>query len=209
MRCFLIILFYKLHLSDILFKLSFKPIVVSLNQIRCQRKKVYSDYRGFGGKSINFFPPYNIFKEKLNNPEKAKKMFYDYLNVNFLKKAAWKISKTHGGWYKGSLYRTINSLFKEKNIDINKNTLLKNKELVNQAILRRINHYFNVFTLIQKNGFNPTLKPIIVEKKKGFYYLLNGHHRVAMLSILKYNKILIFKRTLFNVYLEKCSSKIK
>ncbi len=173
------------------------PKYIRLDRIRCQKNAFYSDYVGFGSKPIEFFPPYKIFKEYITNHEKAKNMFIAFFNENIFKNNAFEIPKKKGGWLKGSTYKALSLLFTHKNLEINRNTLLHYKELVNEVILERIDYFFDVFLSIRKNGFDPSTQPIKAEKKKRFYYLINGHHRVAMLSVLGYKNLYIYKLTLF------------
>ncbi|MFX1328193.1 MAG: ParB N-terminal domain-containing protein [Promethearchaeota archaeon] len=197
------ILGHKLYFDKVLRKLSFTPKIVKLDNIRCQKNFNYSNYLGFGSKHIEYFPPYQFFKEYLNNPEKAKIDFINFFYDNILKNKALKISKAQGGWKNGPTYKIIESLFYKKNLKINNNSLRKNKELVEQAILKRVNHYFNVFLSIKNKGYNPYLGPIMIEKENGLYYLINGHHRIAMLSVLGYKQVLLFKRTKLKIFLDK------
>ncbi len=192
-----------LNLPKLLENFFFRPKIVIINRIRCQRGKEYSNFCGFGGKSIKNFPPYSIFEEYLKNPENAILLFLNFLYDNLMNKNAFAISKDKGGWYNGSLYRETYKLFKENNIIFNKTTILKNKNLFEKALKKRIDHYIKVFESIRKNGFNPLLNPLVVEKYKGLYYLINGHHRVAMLSVLGYKKVYLLKKTIFKNSIEK------
>ncbi|GAH69936.1 unnamed protein product, partial [marine sediment metagenome] len=110
-----------------------------------------------------------------------------------------KIPKVKGGWFKGPLYIAVDTLFREKNLFIDQNTILKNPDLIKQAIQQRISHYFNLVESIKKYGFDPSLNPVRVVNKNGVIYLLDGHHRVAILSILGYKKILVLKRTVLGI----------
>ena len=190
-------------LPKLLEKLYFMQKLIDIDKIRCQRGKEYSNFCGFGGKSIKNFPPYEIFEEYLKNPENARTLFTHFFYDNLLKKNAFDVPKERGGWYNGSLYRETYKLFKANNIIFNKNTILKNKNLVDQAIEHRINHYITVFKSIRKNGFDPLMNPLIVEKYKGLYYLINGHHRIAMLSALGYKKVYLLKKNIFKNSFEK------
>ncbi len=172
-----------------------------MDRIRCQKNVFYSDYMGFGSKSIEFFPPFKIFKEYLTNPTIAKNIFVDFFNENIFINRAFEIPKNKGGWLKGSTYNAIYDSFKNRKLEINRYTLKNYTELVNKAILKRIDYFFEVFILIRKNGFDPSLQPIKAVKKKRLYYLINGHHRVAMLSVLGYKNLYIYKLTLLKRFI--------
>lgn len=195
MKSFLKKFFKKIQLDKIFFHLSYRPKLIQLEKLRCQKGREYSDNIGFGGKKIELFPPYEILKLYLTEPIEARKKFFEFLHYHFLEKKAWKISKKKGGMFKGSLYKSIEQLLSGEEIIINETLLLNNRILVEKAINKRINHYFNVFDSIKKNGFKPELQPIKAETDNKLYYLLNGHHRIAILSILGYKKAVIYKRT--------------
>ena len=193
----------KSFINKLYVSLAFTPKLVEINKINCQKDTEFSDSLGFGGKDIKYFPPHEFFKVYLKQPEKANNLFYNWLYNTFLHKSAWKILKVKGGWFKGSLYTAVDKLFREKSLFIDHNTMLKNEDLIKQAIRKRISHYFNLIESIKKYGFDPSLNPVRVVNKNGLYYLLDGHHRVAILSILGYKKILILKRTVLGGILKK------
>ncbi len=183
--------------------LAFTTKLVEINKIKCQKDIEFSDLLGFGGKDIKYFPPYEFFKIYLKHPEKANNLFYNWFYNTFFYKRAWKIPKIKGGWFQGPLYIAVDTLFREKSLFIDHNTILKNADLVKQAIRERISHYFNLIESIKKYGFDPYLDPVRVVNKNGLYYLIEGHHRVAILSILGYKKILVLKRTVLGGILKK------
>ncbi len=183
--------------------LAFTPKLVEINKIKCQKDIEFSDFLGFGGKDIKYFPPYKFFKLYLKQPEKANNLFYKWFYDTFLHKRAWKIPKVKGGWFQGPLYIAVDTLFREKSLFIDHNSILKNADLVKQAIRQRISHYFNLIESIKKYGFDPSLDPVRIVNKNGLYYLIDGHHRVAILSILGYKKILVLKRTMLGGILTK------
>ncbi|MFX1355949.1 MAG: ParB N-terminal domain-containing protein [Promethearchaeota archaeon] len=193
----------KSFINKLYVSLAFTPKMVEINKINCQKDIEFSDLLGFGGKDISYFPPYEFFKVYLKQPEKANILFYNWFYNTFLHKNAWKIPKVKGGWFKGPLYIAVEKLFKEKNLFINQNTILKNEDLIKQAIRQRISYYFNLVESIKKYSFEPSIDPVRVVNKNGVIYLLDGHHRVAILSILGYKKILVLKRTVLGGILEK------
>ena len=193
----------KSFINKLYVSLAFTPKLVEINKINCQKDIEFSDSLGFGGKDIEYFPPYEFFKVYLKQPEKANNLFYNWFYNTFLHKSAWKIPKVKGGWFKGPLYIAVDTLFREKNLFIDQNTILKNPDLIKQAIQQRISHYFNLVESIKKYGFDPSLNPVRVVNKNGVIYLLDGHHRVAILSTLGYKKILVLKRTVLGGILKE------
>ncbi len=187
-----------LPLEKVIFFLSFHPKCINIRKIRCQNKQLFSNELGFGGMPIEYFPPFFFFKIYLKKPETAKELFSKWLYEVFIEKNGWKISKEDGGWRKGSLYIEVKKLMKLKNNKINREMLFKNKEIINAAIKKRINYYFILLESIKKIGFKPFLNPVRVEKENRLYYLINGHHRTAILSNLKYKKALVWQRGVFN-----------
>ena len=187
----------KIPIYNFFKKISYSSKSINIDKVRCQRNLEFSNFLGFGGKHIKYFPPYQIFTQYLKQPTQARKDFALLLYNTFLEKNGWKIPKNKGGYYLGSLYSEIENIFKKKGIVINSKNLLANRVLIEQGIDIRIDHYFNTFDSIIRNGYNPTLQPIIAEKKDGLYYLKNGHHRTAMLLALGYKKILLMKQNIF------------
>ncbi len=203
------ILFSHHYLSKIFSKLSFTPKIIDIDNIRCQKNKSFSNFCGFGGKHIEFFPPYKFFKEYLKQPKVGIDQFASWYYKIFVIYASWKIPKIQGGMLKGSLYRTVKFTFDKRGLKINKNTLIEKKNLVESLIKKRIKHYFDIFESIRKDGFIVTSQRLMAIKKNNLYYLLNGHHRVSMLAVLGYKKVEILKRTLFNIITENLVLKIK
>lgn len=205
MKKYLRNLFYWFNFDKLIVKLSYTQKLVGMDNIRCQRRFLYSNYRGFGGKRIEFFPPYKIFKIYPSNPQKAKDLFVEFFYDNILNSNALEIPKVEGGWFKGTTYKAVSPIFKKNDIKINKKTLKDNKELILPALLQRVDHYFDIFDSVREEGFVYSKQPITAEKKKGLYYLMNGHHRVAILSVLNYNKIIIKKITKLKTLMDRIS----
>ncbi len=203
MKKYLRNIFYWFKFDKLIEELSYTLKLVRIDKVRCQRRFRYSNYRGFGGKRIEFFPPYNIFKIYPKNPQKAKDMFVEFFYDNILNSYALEVPKVEGGWFKGATYRAVASIFKEKGIQINRKTLRDNKALFLPAMLQRVDYYLGIFDLVRDEGFVHSKQPITAGKKKGMYYLMNGHHRIAILSVLNYNKIIIRKITKFKILMER------
>ena len=202
MRFFLTILYNRLNVEKLKRKLIYRPKQVKIDIIRCQKDKEYSNLCGFGGKPIKDFEPYRIFKDYLKDQELAYKLFIKWLYKMFIYDEAWKIPKSKGGMKNGSLYLRVDKLFEEKGQSINSNSLLENKDLLEMAMMQKIQHYFDVFESIRTKGFNWSMYPIIAVKEDGLYYLINGHHRIAMLSVLGYDKVAILKISKFKAILK-------
>ena len=154
------LLFSHPYLSKFFSKLSFTPKLVDIDKIRCQRNKKFSDFCGFGGKHIKYFPPYNFFKEYLEQPKKGKDQFVRWYYKIFVIYGGWKVPKMNGGFLNGSLYKTVKLTFDKSRLNINRKTLIENKNLVENVIKKRIEHYFEIFDSI-------------------IQLFLNNHHQVV------------------------------
>jgi len=196
-------LFIKKFFKITLFYLSYSPKLAKLEKIRTQRNKEYWDLHGFGSTHIKNLPSYNFFKKYLKNPDKAKIDYINWYNTHFKDNKGWNIPKKKGGWLGGSLYKEVNVKFQKFGVILNSNNLSVYNDLVEEAMLIRVNHYFNLFKSIKENGYNPSLQPIKAKKSNGLYYLLNGHHRIAILFILGYKNVQLLKITKFESLLNK------
>lgn len=157
---------------------------VPVGAIRCQRRH-FSEEQGFSGREISAFPPWQFFGRYLVDPEEGRLAFANWYHHWFVEREAWRVAKAEGGMAGGSLYREVARLHSEEEggsledvSDVGSNT-------VSVAIQNRVDHYFALFESLRHDGFKrSTGDPITALEEDGLFYLQNGHHRAAALSVL-------------------------
>ena len=161
---------------------------IAMVNTRCQEKS-FSDFQGFSGKTIDHFPPCRFFKISLTEPEKAYDAFCEWLRECLIDHQAWKIPRSEGGWENGTLIKSIFQLHQEHGLslsDISK----ADPTLIDEAIGRKTDYYFELFNSIKLNGYDRShYPPITCFARNGHYILHNGHHRASALWVLGYQHI--------------------
>ena len=162
---------------------------IAVNNIRCQ-KKPFSVFLGFGGKTIDYFPPYKFFKKFTINQKDARQDFATWMRETLYIKNAWKVCQTEGGWAYGSLIQQIRQLHLKNGIDFSA-FYNADPSLVNIAIEQKVNHYFDLFCSLRDKGFKKHIRPFIHYQldSQGLCVLQNGHHRVSALKVLGYSTV--------------------
>ena len=169
----------KLFISDVLI------IVIRFDDL------YYYKVEGFGGKEIEKWPVYHFFCEYINgDKDEAHKNFtYWYIDqfINYCDKP-----KNLGGMYKGSLYTLIENEYSKQGMTFDCETIKNEAEktvLVN-AVEKRVAQRFQMLESIACEGFIPNQKSLVCGVKRGdSIYLKGGHHRVAALKALGYQKV--------------------
>ena len=164
-------------------KARIKLKIIPIKDIRCQ-VSTFAENQGFSGKTIDHFPPCKFFKMYLENTEKAKQAFMDWLTFCLIELETWRMDREQGGWRDGSLIEIIYAVHKEHGQPITRFENA-NPDLVRKGVQQKVNYYFGVLESIQKNGYaKTTVPPILCYHVNGLYYLGGGHHRVSILHTL-------------------------
>ena len=181
MKNLFIALFQKIiqrHLTD-----------VPLSSIRCEKRKVSLE-EGWGGKTIEYFPPCKFFKIAIaDSQQKAvnamEEWYYDRLINNHL----YAVPKIDGGMENGSLCRLISELHRKKDIEMKKDFSNAHEKIVRQAIKMRTLDRFDLLNSISTNGYHSCGDYVSVRKEGDIYIIIHGHHRIAALSACAYKSV--------------------
>jgi tRNA (mo5U34)-methyltransferase len=137
--------------------------------------------QGYGGKSIEHFPPFRFFKAYVDgNEEQGIQAFVDWYHDRFLVQELWKVEKIEGGMKGGSLHRAVLAAHRDERNVLDADDGSFDPNLVDCAIRQRVRHYFDILVSMQTNGFLYRKGYVRVTRSRyGDVEIINGHHRVA------------------------------
>ena len=144
---------------------------------------------GYGGKKLSSWPIYSFFQTYING--QIETAYSDYHNWYLCRlKKYHSTPPEKGGLYDVPVYRSIVCKYIESNIDFH-GDIFFNPEIVSQVIKEEVKSKFALVDSIKENGYNPdVMNPAIIIqgfKRNGIIYLLNGHHRWAILTLFGYD----------------------
>ena len=156
---------------------------------------------GWGGKDITLWPVYAFYKDYVNGERKIAHTAHCNWYLDQLKKYHGT-SKEEGGMHWGSVYRSIVKKYTEKKIDYG-NDIFFDPAVVALAIRERVDDRFALLESIRQNGYDPKVAtPIEGIKRKGYIYVMNGHHRWAIFKLLGYDcvpEIRAFSESIYTI----------
>ncbi len=175
---------FTIFIKNFLFR--FLKSDISLNAVRCFVSEV-SLNEGYGGKPILEFPPYTfmaIYQKGLQ--EEAKQKYQAWYYDLIINKGYFNYPKKRGGFQNGKLFNKIVRLHELEEITINDQLGNLDENLVRKAIDQLVNERFELFDIIEENGYDTEIADtILVTKNRGKYYLEGGgHHRACILKVL-------------------------
>lgn len=146
---------------------------------------------GWGGKSIESFPPYQFFKTYIKgDKERATKSFEQWYYNRLIKDGQYAVAKADGGMRGGSLYRLIAELHRGEGIKLKSNFSNADEVLIHQGIKMRVLDRFALLNSIRSNGYYCCWDYIRVKKEGDSYTLIHGNHRVAALALSGYSSVM-------------------
>ena len=157
---------------------------------------------GHGGKTVENWPIHRFFllyeSGKINEATDEFVAWY----IDQYKKYA-HVDKSKGGMKNGSLDRLYKSLQQRKN----------REPTFEEAVRERVSQRFQLLESIRSKGYKPNHStPVMAySNNNGSYMLFGGHHRVAVLATLDYNKVpdvFVFKNK-SSFFLYRCFRKLK
>jgi hypothetical protein len=160
---------------------------VDFTRLRTSDQEAYVK-EGWGGKGIKEWPVYSFYRAYLNGErEIAYAAFSDWYLDQLRKYHA--TPKEKGGMLRGSLYTLIVQKYAEKGINHSDDIFL-DPSVVMLAIKERVDQRFALLESVTRKGHVIDFDDAIVGiKKKGHIYIVNGHHRWAILELLSYHSI--------------------
>jgi hypothetical protein len=173
---------------------------VDFSKLRILPLEVYVE-EGYGGKKdISLWPEYTFFQAYINGQHETGYSAYHNWYLSNLKKYH-STQPEKGGLYGTKIYHLVVRKYRENNIDFQGNIFF-NPEIVSQVIKELVDSRFALLGSIKEKGYIPgNVEPVHGFQRNGTIYLLDGHHRWAILTLLGYNSFPEFK--LCNVYDDK------
>ncbi|MBC8453671.1 hypothetical protein H8D64_01295 [PVC group bacterium] len=168
-----------------------KPCLTNINisSIRCSRERV-SVEGGWGGRSIELFPPYRFFAMFCDGHENtAVSGMEEWYYSRLIQQRLFDVPKSEGGMYGGSLFRLVASLHSDNGIELASDFSNANNDLIAEAIRQRVSQRFDLLKSIRSNGNLYIGDFISATKKENCYILKNGHHRVAAFAACGFSSI--------------------
>lgn len=173
---------------------------VDFSKLRFSDQEIYVK-ESFGGKDITTWPVYAFYQTYLEGQrEAAHAAFCDWYLDQLRKYHA--TPKEKGGMLWGSLYRLIVQKYADKGIDYG-DDIFFNPAVVTQGIKERVDQRFAFLGSILQKGYDSKVAdPVVGIKKKGYIYIINGHHRWAALKLLGYDsfpEVRVFSENISNI----------
>lgn len=163
---------------------------IPIASIRLETTKVPLK-EGWGGKSIESFPPYQFFKTYIKGDQQvAKDAMAKWYYERFIRDEEYAICKADGGMQGGSLWRVIAQLHRENQIDLKTDLSNANEALIRKGIKMRVSDRFLLLESIRTKGYYCCWDYIRVKKQDDNYTLIHGNHRVAALAVTGHLSVL-------------------
>jgi hypothetical protein len=161
---------------------------ISISSIRCGKKKVAIE-EGWGGKTIEHFPPYGFYRMFIEgNKAQAIEAMEKWYFTRFMEERLYAVSKVDGGMENGSLYRLVAKTHQDKAIELKQDFSNANESLIRQAIKIRVLERFALLESIQC-GYKHMWDCITLRREGDHFVLINGHHRVAALAVCGHSSV--------------------
>jgi len=143
----------------------------------------------YGGKHIKKWPFYHFIKMWVSGDcEQARNMWIDWLVDEFCKYCLDVKSK--GGMYQGSVHRYALDYIQENKHKYWLDPTLISKMQIKQGAALLVDRRIEMIRSVTSKGFQVDLAdPIFAVRKRSLYVLKGGHHRVAIMHILGYDKL--------------------
>ena len=170
---------------------------VHLSRLRFSDQEAYVK-EGFGGKDVTAWPVYAFYQSYMEGQREAAHAAYCNWYMEQLKKYH-TTSKEKGGMNWGSLYQLIAQKYAEKQIDYG-DDIFFDRVVVTLGTQERVDQRFAFLESIIQKGYDPKLASHSMGiQKKGYIYIINGHHRWAALKLLGYDylpEVLVFRNNI-------------
>ena len=162
---------------------------IPISEIICQKNET-SIKEGWGGKNIEYFPPYSFYKIYLSGkPKKAKDEMEKWYYNRFIKENLYSKPKMKGGMLEGSLFRHIAKVHKSNGIELNFDLSNAKDKFIKRGIKEKVESRFSLLTSIFKNDYQYSGDFIRLQKVDGKFNLIDGHHRVAAMAVCGHSTI--------------------
>lgn len=147
--------------------------------------------QGFGGCPVNAFPPTSFFKRELEAEGLGRREFEQWYWHWFVERRGWKIPKSEGGMRGGSLHQCVLQLLESAGVGAGSPDDA-DQDLLKHAISSRVQHYLGVLRSLREHGFVQNAGSRIRCATRGAHIeILNGHHRIAALSVLGHGSVTV------------------
>ena len=161
---------------------------IVLADVRHDDKPCYRA-EGVGGEPIERWPIYRFFRLYADGrPTEAAEAFEAWYRDQFDKYGL--VPKARGGMYRGSLYRLIAQGEREGGSRLEDRAEQADPARIARSITERVRQRFALFDTIAAQGYvaDPS-ENVVGIRRRGFVFLVDGHHRAAILRVLGYVSI--------------------
>lgn len=173
--------------------------IVPIERLLCNDKPI-AKRQGFARRPITDFPVSRAFHLYLENPAAGIEYLIEWYREQIFERKVWRFPKRSGGMATGSLARAAERLHTERGLPWTGFESAE-RELIDEAIHERVSYYFELLESIRRNGFRRELgPPIQCSADRGFFELINGHHRVAALEALGYRQAAVEVRPMSRMH---------
>lgn len=164
---------------------------VPLSAVKCERKKVAIE-EGWGGQTIDRFPPCGFYKMFSEGSEKKavaemERWYYERL----VERRLCDVAKIDGGMRDGSLFKLIETLHRADGIDLKEDLSNASESFIRGAIKTRVLERFELLESIRLHGYSCVWNYISTKKEGNHYILIDGHHRAAALYVCGHLSVMI------------------
>jgi hypothetical protein len=165
---------------------AFRPFLrdVPIVRLRHDDKHVHLQ-EGYGGEPIDKFPPCRFFRLHVEGKvDQARTEYERWYREQFDRYG--DVSKGKGGMHRGSLYREVVQEHVREGVQLDRDRPKFRNDLVNRAIVRRVQQRFELFRGIADLGYRADeADPVIgIRQGDGTIRLEGGAHRAAALRAL-------------------------
>ena len=163
---------------------------VLISSVRCEKRPA-GIREGWGGESIESFPPYGFFRMfDAGEKEKAVRDMENWYYERMITAKLILMPKCDGGMAGGSLFREISRVHDAKDIALRADLSNADDCLVRQAITRRVQQRFSLLESIKQQGQCFMWDYVRMIPNGDSFTLVDGHHRVAAIAVCGQSSVL-------------------
>ncbi len=171
--------------------------VVRIDQLVCARFPQHF-VLGYGGRSIDHFPPRSFFAQELDSATAGVRAFECWLIRRFMDRGEGRMPKIEGGMMGGSTSVAIRAVAAELGMERSKlpdDLTTLDQRIIRSGIALRVAQYFDVFANIRIHGYDYRKGYVhCFQSNHGDLEITGGHHRLAMLRAIgaKETRVIVY-----------------
>lgn len=162
---------------------------LQVSRLRCHSRPVAIE-EGWGGRPIQFFPPYRFFRRSLDgDDEEARRGMAKWYFERMVDRRLFAVPKSEGGMQGGSLVRSVIAAHEAAGRTLDAEFSALDLDVTMEAIDRRVDERFDLLDSIREEGLKEVGRYIYIVQNGEQLNIFKGHHRTAAAAACGHERI--------------------